>query len=196
LNATVSRDQFIAGLADGVRVLALAGGFWFAVAAWSFSRLVLIWTIVPILILVGLLVFKSEELRRTSSFTRDQARNAPKGSATWKIRVAFSIAGTAETAGVVAVGSICFALRRFDVLWPWIGVVVNLHFLPLAWIVNMRAYYLVGLLGAALSLVAIVLLQGSAVTIAVGSGLGIILTLCSGYLLARSASLVTGGAHQ
>ncbi|HKC20116.1 MAG TPA: hypothetical protein VKE27_10850 [Candidatus Dormibacteraeota bacterium] len=184
----------MAGLADGARVLAIAGGFWFALAAWSFSSLVLVWTIVPILIVVGLLVWKSRNLRQTSSFTRDQAINAPRGTATWKIRVAFSIVGTAETVGVIAAGSICFALHRLDVLWPWIGAIVSLHLIPLGWIFNLRAYYLVGMGGAVLSLAAILLLNGSAVLIAAGAGLGLIFTLCAAYMLTRSEALLPRGA--
>ena len=196
MNATVGRDQFVAGLADGVRVLAIAGGFWFALAAWNAGGSALIWTTGPVVISVGFLILKSWKLRQTSSFTRDQARNAPRGSATWKIRVAFGIVGSTQTIAVIAVGSVCFALHRLDALWPWIGVIVSLHFIPLGWIFNLRAYYLVGLLGTVLSLAAILRLRGSATSIAVGVGLGLILTLCAIYILTRSESLVPIGTTE
>jgi hypothetical protein len=56
---------------------------------------------------------------------------------------------TVQWVSIVLVGTICTALNRTDVIWPVIGLVISLHFLPLGWVFGVRPYYLMGALWAA-----------------------------------------------
>jgi hypothetical protein len=53
---------------------------------------------------------------------------------------------------IVLVGGICSALNRTDLIWPLIGLVVSLHFLPLGWLFGVRPYYLFAVLGTVITL--------------------------------------------
>ena len=87
------------------------------------------------------------------------------------------------------VGFICWTLHRADLIWPLIGLVISIHFLPLGWIFSVRPYYVLGVLGTAIALASLLGFDGSARTVAVGLGLGLAIGGCAVYLVANAAAL-------
>jgi hypothetical protein len=178
------------GLSNGVIVLAVSAGFWMGLALWTLGRSTLLIGAAPILLFVGLLIWLGFRVRRLApGFSRASLRAAPKGSSTHRIGVAFNLVGTGQALSVGLVGFICWKLQRFDLIWPLIGLVISLHFLPLGRIFRVRPYYVLGCLGAVVALASILVFSGSSRTVAVGLGLGLLIGSCAAYLVANAASL-------
>lgn len=157
-------------------------------AAWTLGASVLLVASVPILLLSGLLIWRGIRLRRQApGFSRAKVRGAPKGSSIRKISVGFQIVGTAQTLGIALVGLICWILHRTDLIWPLIGLVVSLHFLPLGRLFSVRPYYVLGVLGAAVAATSLLGFNGAARTVAVG--LGLVMSGSAVYVVANAAAL-------
>jgi hypothetical protein len=186
----VTREQFIYGLSDGITVLAIAAAFWMGLAAWTLSLSVLLIAAVPILILSGFLIWGGSRVRRMAAgVTRATFRKAPKGSAIRRIAARSGMVSTAQTLSVGLAGFVCWKFQRLDLLWPLIGVVISLHFLPLGWVFSVRAYYVLGVLGTAVALASLFGFSGSTRTVAVGLGLGLVLGGCAAYMVANAGAL-------
>jgi hypothetical protein len=186
----VTREHFIWGLADGVTVLAVAAAFWIGLAAWTVGLTVLLIAAVPILLLCGLLIWRGAQLRRQATgISRSSFRNAPKGSEIRKIAARYSAVSTAQFLGIAFVAFICWTLRRPDLTWPLIALVVSLHFLPLGWIFNVRPYYVLGVVGIGIALISLLAFNGSGKTVAVGLGLGLVVGACAAYMIASAGAL-------
>ena len=171
-------------------MLAVSAAFWIGLAAWTLGTGILLIAAVPIVLLSGFLIWRGVKLRRQSpDFTRKNLRNAPKGSSIRKIALGFNIVGTVQTISIGLVGFICWQLHRADLLWPLIGLVISLHFLPLARIFSVRPYYVLGVLGTVISLISLLGFAGSARSVAVGIGLGLLIGGCAVYLVVNAASL-------
>jgi|SRR6202171_6458208 len=186
----VTREHFIWGLADGVTVLAIASAFWIGLAAWTAGLSVLLFAAVPILLLGGLLIWRGSLLRRQAvGISRSSFRNAPKGSQIRKIAALYSAVSTAQFLGIAFVAFICWTLRRPDLTWPLIALVVSLHFIPLGWVFNVRPYYVLGVLGIVIALISLLAFSGSGKTVAVGLGLGLAAGACAAYMIANAGAL-------
>ncbi len=178
------------GLSNGIIVLSASAAFWLGLAAWTLGPNVLLVTATPILLLCGLFIWRGYRLRRKApGFSRASLRNAPKGSSIRRIGAGFNIVGTAQTLSIGLVGFICWKLQRFDLIWPLIGLVISLHFLPLGWIFGVRPYYVIGTLGTVIALTSLLGFNGSARTVAVGIGLGLVIGGCAAYLVVNAAAL-------
>jgi hypothetical protein len=186
----LSREQFMWGLSNGVTVLSASATFWLGLAAWTLGPSVLLIAAAPILLLGGLLIWRGYRIRRQApGFSRANLRSAPKGSSIRRIGVAFNIVVTVQTLSIGLVGFTCWKLQRFDLIWPLIGLVVSLHFLPLGRIFTVRPYYVIGVLGTAIALTSILAFNGSMRTVAVGLGLGLLIGGCAAYVVANAAAL-------
>ncbi len=171
-------------------MLAVSAAFWIGLAAWTLGPGILLIAAVPIVLLSGFLIWRGVLLRRQSpGFTRKNLRNAPKGSSIRKIAIGFNIVRTEQTLSIGLVGFICWTLHRLDLIWPLIGLVISLHFLPLARIFSVRPYYVLGMLGTVMSLISLLGFVGTARTVAVGIGLGLLIGSCAVYLVVNAASL-------
>lgn len=190
VQGSLSREQFIYGLSDGVVVYSIAAAFWLGLAAWTLGLSVLLIAALPILLLAGMLLRSGSRLRRQAfGVSRSTFRNAPKGSPIRRISAGSNIVTSAQTLVIVVVGAVCWKLHRLDLVWPLIGLVVSLHFLPLGWVFNVRPYYVLGVLGIAVALTSLFGFSGSARTVAVGSGLGLVIGGCAAYMVANAAAL-------
>jgi hypothetical protein len=191
----MSRDQFAWGLSNGITVLAMSGVFWLSLGAWTTGLGSLLVALPPILLVGGILVRGSVRLRRRfPRFSPRSLRGAPKGSLTRRIIVGFYIVTTAQWLSIVLVGGICSALNRTDLIWPLIGLVVSVHFLPLGWLFGVRPYYLLAVVGTVITLVSIVGFTDGLRLTAVGLGLGLLMIAGATYLLANAESLIGAGA--
>jgi hypothetical protein len=186
----VSREQFMWGLSNGVAILSVSAAFWFGLAAYTLGPSVLLIAAAPILVLAGLLIWQGRRLRRLApGFSRASLRNAPKGSSIRRIGVGFNVVGTMQALSIGVVGFICWKVSRSDLVWPLIGLVISLHFLPLGWIFNVRPYYVLGVLGTAVALASLLGFTASTRTVVVGLGLGLLISGCAIYLVANAAAL-------
>jgi hypothetical protein len=191
----MSREQFAWGLSNGVNVLAISGAFWLSLAAWAIGVGALLVALPPILLVGGLLLRGSVRLRRRfPGFSPRSLRGAPKGSPTRRIIIGFYAVTAAQWMSIVLVGGICSALNRTDLIWPLIGLVVSLHFLPLGWLFGVRPYYLLAIVGTVITLVSILGLTDGLRLVAVGLGLGLLMIAGAAYLLAKAETLVGAGA--
>lgn len=178
------------GLSNGVTVLSVSAAFWMGLAAWTLGAGVLLIAAAPILLLVSILIWRAILLRHQApAFSRASLRSAPKGSSIRRISVGFQIVGTTQTLAIGLVGFTCWNLHRADLIWPLIGLVISLHFLPLGWLFSVRPYYVLGVLGTLIALISLLAFNGSTRTVAVGVGLGLLIGGCAVYLLANSAAL-------
>jgi hypothetical protein len=178
------------GLSNGVVVLSISAAFWVGLAAFTLGLSVLLIAAAPIILFGGLLIWQGRRLRLLApGFSRASLRNAPKGSSTRRIGVGFNIVGTMQTLSIGVVGFTCWKLNRTDLIWPLIGLVISLHFLPLGWIFNVRPYYILGVLGTAVALVSLLGFNASTRTVVVGLGLGLLVSGCAIYLVANAAPL-------
>ena len=178
------------GLSNGVVVLAISAAFWIGLAAWTLGATVLPIAVVPILVLGGLLIWQGLRVRRLApGFSRASLRNAPKGSSIRRIGIGFNVVGTMQTLSIGVVGFTCWKLNRTDLVWPLIGLVISLHFLPLGWIFKVRPYYVLGVLGTGVSVISLLGFAASTRTVVVGLGLGLLISGCALYLVANAAAL-------
>jgi hypothetical protein len=93
----------------------------------------------------------------------------------------------AETAFVGASFWACLGFKRMELFWPSAGLIVSLHFVPLARIFRINAYYATGVAGALVSFIALLGFAGRLLT--VGLGMGSVLWLSAAYLLCTDLTL-------
>jgi hypothetical protein len=91
-------------------------------------------------------------------------------------------------------GFLCWSFHRLDLVWPLIGLIVAIHFLPLGWIFRVHAYYVVGLAEAAIAIASIWGFTGEARLVALGLGLGLISVASASYLLMNGERLADQAA--
>jgi len=196
----MTERQWIWGLSNGVLVLALSGfvwvsvglgvGFFPAVATRGLTSLFPPLAIVNLVLFV-LLVVAGIRLRRKAGGYRfaDLPRNDPD---THRIAQGFKCVLLAEAVFIAMVGFLCFQFQRGDLAWPWIGFVLGVHFLPLAWLFRVRVYYATGLASSVIALLAIAVLEEPPRMLVLGYGMGLV-DWCSCVYLVRNAERI---AHQ
>ncbi len=91
-----------------------------------------------------------------------------------------------EAAGIAGGGFVAQTTGRLDALPVWIGLIVGLHFLPLARIFQAPVYYLTGIGITLWCVFSWVLFQGDQRIIYVCFGVGAILWATSSYNLFRA----------
>jgi hypothetical protein len=84
--------------------------------------------------------------------------------------------------------------HRMDLLAAGIGVVVGLHFLPLARLFHVQAYYATGVVVVLHNVLSMLLLRGSDITLSAGVGTGVALWITAVYLLYRPGRMFYSGA--
>jgi hypothetical protein len=74
----------------------------------------------------------------------------------------FGIIFTTEVIFIVIASWICNAINRFDLFFPIMAIIVGIHFLPLAALFRIKAYYFVGVLLCLLAIITLVIVPESA----------------------------------
>jgi len=191
----MSREQYAWGLSNGVRVLTISGVFWLGLAAWTTGFGILLITLPLALFVGGVLIRANVRLRRRfPGFSPRSLGEAPKGSLTRRIIVSFYVVTAAQWISIVLVGGICSALHRPDLIWPLVGLVISLHFLPLGRLFGVRTYYLFGMIRTVITVFSILELTDGLRLITVGFGLGVLMIGGAAYVVANAGSLVCAGA--
>jgi MFS family permease len=184
----MTTGQVLWGLSNGVLVFAIAGAFWFGMALGpvAFAIGVVPWLAVLAVMLGGAaaLVRAALRLRRRSGFrTSDLRRTDPE---TRRIITGFRIVGLLEATLVAAAVLLCRRFGRLDLVWPAIGVAVSLHFLPLARLLNVPAYYVTALAGALVSLAALVGPFGPSRLLWLGAGMSAVMWISAIHVVYRA----------
>jgi hypothetical protein len=184
-----SRYRFLSGLSTGIVVLSVAALFWIGLAAWGLRGDS--WTLALAPVLVAAVLVAIGGLRLARRFPRLRRSDLPTAelASIHRLNIWFRIISTAQTVLIVLVGVITSWLQRTDLLWPLIGLVVSLHFIPLGRLFRVRPYYVTGLLGSLVSAVAILGFSGSGKDIAAGIGLSIVMVVSSAYIVANTERL-------
>ena len=181
--------QFLRGLSGGVSVLALAGFFWLGVglgvpaanAGWLVFG---ISTAFQFGACLGLLIFAAR-LRRRSGFKPSELRNgdADQRNEIRRIRAGFLWTTLGETLLIGMGVWWCVRASRQQLMWPWMSLIVSLHLVPLARLFNVRVYYVTGLAGSIISLVAIIGLRIPHNLAYLGGSMAAIMWLSAAYLV-------------
>ena len=202
------------GLSNGIFMLGIAGIVWLMLAAWSADwaltgthyPLDSPWLHGPFLPwggaltgAIAMMVFAGaiRVRRKSMGYGLADIRNS-EGSERKRlreIRLAFLCLGVVQ-------GLLCWLcvwlgihFDRLDLIWPGIGLVVSLHFLPLARLYRVRPYYLTAAAGCAVSLVAILVPEASLLPslrlVVLGAGMGGSLWITAAYLI-RNADTAVG----
>lgn len=178
--------QFIWGLSNGVMALAISGAFWFGMAAWPAKLSVFL----ALLLLIGtcftVIIAASVRLRRKSEgFKLSELKHADENlrRQTRKIVLGFRWVSGVQVVLIWFSMSLCYYYRHAELVWPFIALVVSLHFVPLAWLFRVRAYYVTGIAGAGVSLAVIMGLGGSGRLVILGLGMGMVVWMSACYLV-------------
>jgi hypothetical protein len=183
--------QSIWGYSNGIVVFALSAFFWLSLGLGMGVRLVAparSRTLVPILAVVNLAVFlgllvSAIHLRRKArGFRLSEART---GDAATQRETAEIIRGLRwiylfEAAAVALVGVLCAVYTRSA--WPWIGLAIGLHFIPLASVLRVPFYVITGLVGMAVSVSALLMETGPVQSVVLGYGMGTSAAITAVYL--------------
>ena len=172
-------------------ILAAAACFWVGLAAWGLRGDIWTFALAPILLAAGIVAVGAVRLGKRAQALRRSEVQVTDRTSIRRITIWFRVISTAQTVFVILAGLFCFLFHRLDLLWPLIGLVVSLHFLPLGRIFRVRLYYATGVLGAVVSAVSILGFTGSEKLVAVGIGLSVVMVGSSAYLL-RNAERLAG----
>jgi hypothetical protein len=186
----MTERQFLWGLSSGVSVFALAGAFWYGLGASSLLTAKTEWwvwslsTVLQVGACAGLL-WAAIRLRRRSGFRAAELRRGSDQQRAESARIRAGFLWT--TAGqilLIAVGVWwCVRTNAVDWIWPWIGLVVSLHLVPLARLFHVRAYYVTASAGTIISLLAFAGLLGPYALACLGGGLAAVMWLSATYLV-------------
>jgi hypothetical protein len=133
------------------------------------------------------LVRAALRLRQRSGFrTSDLRRTDPE---TRRIITGFRLVGVLELALVATAVLLCRHFGRLDLVWPSVGVAVSLHFLPLARLLNVPAYYVTAVAGALVSFAALVGPFGPSRILWLGAGMSAVMWTSALYVVYQADTI-------
>ncbi len=190
---SLSYRQFMWGLSNGIFTLALAGAFWFSMAAWSAGWLQ---AEIPIPIVAALIAYGAVRVRREATGFRLRelkGASAAEQARAHRIQVGFRWLAMLEGGLVGLSFFLCSHFHREDLAWPGMALAVSLHFLPLARLVTVRPYYVTAVFGSLIAVVFLVIPQAALSpetrTALVCTGMGTAIWITAVYNLLRADRL-------
>lgn len=192
--------QFMWGLSNGIVVLTLSGTFWLGLAAikWSTVRGPLMASALLIIPSATALFVGAIRIRRKATgFKLSELRNADEfqRSTTKRTVVGFLWINLGQFLGIWVMGYLCYVYQRFDLIWPAIGLVVSLHFLPLGRLFHVPVYYITGVVGIAVCLIAALSPLGASRLLFVGLSMGVVVWVTATYLIRNGDQLAQGAVQ-
>ena len=183
--------QFMWGLANGIAVLAIAGGFFIAMGAVSLEIPRAQWFGIAVTVLgLGLLLTGARSVRRKSTgFSWSELRGGTESerARARRLGLVFRWVIFAEWALFGVVSFLCHFFHADELTAPFIGLVISLHFAPLARLFRLPSYYATALIGSLFAVLSMVL---PAERLAVlGLGLGLVMWLTAVDSLVRADRL-------
>ena len=204
MGAAMTYRQFMWGLSQGVAILGTAGGFWFTLGVLkgtspaAHEPQFMMWPFLLGGMSVVAIVAGAVGLRRraTGFNLRElrQSRAREKGKAMMR---SFLFVNAGQWALDVFLVTICVRNRRFDLIWPLIGLVMGLHFIPLAKAFRVRTYYFMGSAVIAVSALSLAL-EGNSRMLVLGVGIGLCFWLSAFHVLwnAEEMAITASGLTQ
>jgi hypothetical protein len=189
-------------LSIGIIILSMAGAFWFTlgvgasavkagpVVLWTFLLLLCsLWaTILSFGFRLGRQVrFRLAELKEGDHRQRSESERMIRGFE----RIALVQIILVSLIGVVGLG-----MSLHSIVWPSIGILVGLHFFPLARIFHIRAYNVLAILGSAISLMSLTDTFGSYRIEFLGIAMGSMMWLVALYLSRSAVRLAAKAASE
>ncbi len=199
----MTERQFLWGLSSGVFVLALAGTFWFGLGISSVLtsnsdwRLWSLSTIIQVGMLAGLFWF-AYKLHKRSGFKSSDFRNADEQQRTEAqlIRKKFGFTVAVQTS-LIAFGVWWFVnTNAIDLIWPWIAIILSLHFIPLARLFHIRAYYVTGITGSVIALVAFTGMLKPYSLAYLGVGMAAVMWLSAVYIVCNADKITSAAIRK
>ena len=196
----MTNKQFLWGLSSGVFVLAIAGTFWFGLGVSSVLTSDTDWklwclsTIIQVGMLAGLIWF-AYKLRRHSGFKSADFQNADEQlrNEARQIRAKFVWIVVGQTI-LIALGVWLFvSTNATDQIWPWIAFIVSVHFIPLARLFRVKAYYVTGITGSVLALVVFTGILKPYSQAYLGAGVAVVMWFSAVYII-RNTDKITSAA--
>jgi hypothetical protein len=172
----------------GALVMTLFGAGWFGWGlntANAFTPAISILFILFELILLaysGFFIWKGRVLQKKYPSSPNPVRK--------KMNRQFGIVVVLEGAGIAIAVLIANAIHRPDLIPAWIGIVVGLHFLPLAKIFRAPVYNGAGIAMVAWCVFCWIVFRGERLTALAGIGTGAMLWATSAYIVVRAQKLV------
>ena len=144
----------VRGVASGVLFMAFFGTLWAGIGIGGLQGLGSPWlsilaVLIGITLFIGSITLFLASRRLSNEVSEADARQGRQ------IGIWFGIIFTTEIIFIIIASWICNAINRFDLFFPIMAIIVGVHFLPLAYLFQIRAYYYVG---AFLCLLAIITL--------------------------------------
>lgn len=147
-------------------------------ANWTFA-------LAPILIAAGATAVGGLRIGWKARPLRDPDVQGLETASVREVTIWFRVISTLQTVFIILAAVLCSWLERPDLVWPLIGLVVSLHFIPLGRLFRVRPYYATGILGTVVSAVAILGFTGPEKLVVAGVGLSLVMVGSSAYVLAN-----------
>jgi hypothetical protein len=181
------------GLSNGIFVGALAGAFWFSMAAWSAGWLP---AELPIPIVAAVLAYGAVRVRREATgFRLRELKTAAdtEQARARRIQIGFRWLSLLEGGLVGLSFFLCSHFHREDLMWPGMALAVSLHFLALGYLLHMRPYYATAVSGSLVAVVSLVIphaaLSPEMRTALACTGMGAAIWITTAYNLLRADRL-------
>jgi hypothetical protein len=188
--------RFAWGLSQAIAVLGCAGGFWLALGLFGGTAHPLarpaVWGGASTAVIVGVaanLLGARVLRRRASGFSLAELRASDQRQDAKQQMLRFWIVNGAQMIAATIAVIVTQVSGRGDLMWPLIGLLVGLHFLPLATTFRVPAYWFTGI-GVVVTAVGALLAQGSQGILIIGCGTAAVLWLTSAYLLLTAPAFV------
>ncbi len=193
--------QFLWGLSGGVTILAIAGAFWLGLGMSDLPRDMAgpFWVLAMIVEYGGLgrLLWLGRRLRQESGFHQRDFRNSDEAGRAETRRIMSGFFWVAGAQAILVALAVCWCVHgnRRDLIWPWMGLIVSLHFAPLARIFHVRVYYATAIGGSIASLAGFVLADSHKLAI-LGGAMGAVMWGSAWYILTHANRIADSAVRE
>ncbi|QQK76951.1 hypothetical protein HUG15_16145 [Salicibibacter cibarius] len=141
MSQTVVSKADVRGTASGVMFMAFFGTVWANVGIGGLQASASIWLLILAVVIGAVLFFSGMALIRGSRNLSNTNARRSKNVDKW-----FNIIFVTEFALIIFAAIVCNAIGHFDLFFPIMAIIVGVHFLPLAYLFQVRIYYMTGTL--------------------------------------------------
>lgn len=150
VSQTVVSKADVRGTASGVMFMAFFGTVWADVGIGGLQVSGSIWLLILAVMIGASLFFSGIALIRGSRNLPNTNARSSKNVDKW-----FHIVFAMEFALIIIAAIVCHAIGQFDWFFPMMALIVGAHFFPLAYLFQVRAYYVTGTLLCLLAIVTV-----------------------------------------